>query len=88
MAVLTREVLVSTSAAAVTRTAGTNAFELQNRGPNSIWVALDDSTPCVVNKCREVKSGEVWAVVTDRVPYVICSVLQATGAATILTEVF
>lgn len=87
MAVLTREVLATTSATIVTRTAGSWAFELYNRGPNSIWVALDDSSTCVANKCREVKSGEVWAVETSRPPFILCAVAQSTGAATVITEV-
>lgn len=88
MTALTKEVVVTTSAAEITRVGFLPVTEILNLGPNSIWVAFGDIAACVINKCREVKSGEAWSfsLPTNVAVYALCSVLQVSGAATIVTQ--
>lgn len=61
---------------------------LLNRGPNSIFCALQDPTKAVLNKAHEVKTGGEWPINAGHHVKIhcICSVLQVDGAGTILTQ--
>jgi hypothetical protein len=87
-AALTREVLVLTTATAITRTAKSRAFELQNLGPNAIHCCVA-GTP-VANKCRKIDASGTWAADLPAEIDVSClasTANQVTGAATIITEI-
>jgi hypothetical protein len=86
---LHQEVLVATTPTRLdTGLAYRAGLEIQNRGPNSIFCAIGDSTGLAVNIGREVLPGESWSIqLHQNVPvWGICSVLQVTGAATIVNE--
>lgn len=86
----TTEVLVLASAATALPTSQyRKSIEIQNLGPNAIYVAIG-STACVLNKCRKIGVGESWGIDTPGPVawYAIASTAdQVTGAATIVTEV-
>lgn len=85
----TTEVLVGITSTATPSPAllGRRSIEVQNLGPNPIFCALN--APAVLNKSRQITTNSSWDI--DLGPGVvvncICSVLQVTGAATIVTEV-
>lgn len=85
--ICTRQILATTTAQPIARLAGTRQFEIQNLGPNPIYVALDDPTTCIVGRCRAIQPGEAWSVESrGLIPYVICAVAQVDGGGTIMTE--
>jgi hypothetical protein len=86
---LTNETLVLTTATALPQLAGRKAIAIQNRGPNSIFCAVADSTKAVVNKSWEIASGGWFSIPISSVPiYCIAATAnQVTGAATITIEV-
>ena len=88
---VTVETIVTTTSATIPGTAlpGRRAIEVQNLGPNDIFCALN--TTAVVNKSRKVAaSGGVWSIdITSQIGVncIAATANQATGAATIVTEV-
>lgn len=86
MAILTKEILAGPVAVQIPRQSFTRGFELLNLGPDAIWVSLDDPSACVAGKCRRIQTGEAWSVQGTRPPFVLCTVQQVTGAATVFTE--
>lgn len=86
----TREVLVLTTVTEIAPTIDTRkAVELQNLGPNSIFCAIGKSANAVLNKAREIPSGGSWALALAGNIKLYCRAAtadQATGAATIVTE--
>lgn len=73
----------------ITRSNNTVGCDIQNLGPNSIWVALDDSALCIVDKCRKIAAGGSLYITApqEMAIYVRASTAdQVTGAATIITE--
>jgi hypothetical protein len=84
----TTEVLVLASApVTITRSPKSGGVEVQNLGPNNIWLALNAAP--VVNKSRRIAPGESLAL--DAPFYCPIQLLastadQVTGAATIVTE--
>lgn len=67
-----------------------SGVEVQNNGPNPIWLAFNDSASCVLNKCRKVSPGEAFSVaVPSQVPIwaIAATADQLTGAATCVTEI-
>ena len=92
MATFTNEVLVLASGAVRLETGlvGRTGLEIQNLGPNPIWIGLDTSGTAVVNKSRKLNTGESWSLnLREQVKvYAIASTAdQVTGAATVVTEV-
>lgn len=88
-AAATAEVLVLTSATQIPALGGRKAVEVQNRGPNSIFCALASSGAAVVNRAREVKAGDAWALDAPDTLSIWCiaaTAAQVTGAATIVTQ--
>jgi len=90
MAGKTTEVLVSSSL--VTRLPATDlhlrsTVEVQNLGPNPIYVAFSEAT-CVATKARKLNTGDTWTVAVKGVTlYAIAGTAdQVTGAATIVSE--
>lgn len=87
---LTKEVLLLTaSVVEITRDQFCDTMELQNLGPNAIWIALDDPALCVENKCRKIAVGEAWTLTlpTGMKVYGRASTAnQVTGAATIVSQ--
>lgn len=84
----TREVLVTTTAATITRLEGSRGVEIQNLGPNAIYCSLGSTA--VLNKSRKIAAGGFWSVSVPRQVDVSCiaeTANQLTGAATIVTEV-
>lgn len=89
MATSTREILALTTNAVVPRNTGAKSIDIQNLGPNPIWVALG-SAAAVVNKCKKIGAGESWSVdayYTIPINIIASTANQVTGAATIITEV-
>lgn len=86
MAICTIEVLVGVTPTPVPRIVGATGFEILNLGPNDIWVSIDDPAACIIGSCRKVSAGDSWAMNGTRVPYLICSVAQVAGSATVFTE--
>jgi len=92
VATYTNEVLVLASAATRLDTgfAARKGIEIQNLGPNAIYVALGTSTDAVTTKSRRLSPGEswslaLWAGITVWARAVTAD--QVTGAATIVTEI-
>ena len=96
---LTQEVLVGTSPTKIPRVVG-RSFELQNRGPNSIFcgAGYTDDGGCPyfpdagavvrVNLAREIPTTQSWSppAIASQSWCCVASSAQSTGAATILTE--
>ena len=73
----------------ISRSNNTNGFELQNNGPNSVWLALDNSALCIVDKCRKIAAGAsvFFEIPHEMAAYVRASTAdQVTTAGCIITE--
>lgn len=84
----TTEVLVGTAPTALPGASLylRKGFALQNLGPNPIFLAFD-AADCVLDKAWKVNTGDTWtAERSGMTVYAVCSVAQATGAATIVME--
>jgi hypothetical protein len=89
--IFTNEVLVLNSAVIRIDTGLTqrSGIEVQNLGPNDIYVAVGESAACVLTKSRKVSVGEAWsfACLSQVAVYAKAATAdQVTGAATIVTE--
>lgn len=65
------------------------AVEIQNLGPNAIWVTVDGTAPVATTNGRKIGAGEAWAL--DAGPQIVLraiasSAAQSSGAATMVTE--
>lgn len=89
-ALTTTEVLVQTTATALPVTTGPlrRFIEIQNLGPYDIFCA-GSSARAVVNKARRISAGggTWWFTAGDKVWCVAATANQATGAATIVSEI-
>lgn len=97
------EVLCLASAPAlIPRSSTSNGWEIQNRGPNSIFIEVGGGTnsadggcpyfpdaglECLINKTREITAGSTWSGTGNDPMFCIAATAdQVTGAATIITE--
>jgi len=84
----TSEILVLQTATALPATPlfFRRSVEVQNLGPNPIYVAYSSDT-AVVNKARKLATGDTMSVTGQGFTlYAITTVDQVTGAATIVQE--
>ena len=83
---LETEVLLNAStptAIPTTALAGRVSAEIQNNGPNSIWVGPESSV-----RMRQIRTKESWVVDYDGPLYgITVTATQVTGAGTVLTEI-
>ena len=85
----TTEVLVLTTATALPTTPlfFRRSVEVQNLGPNPIFVAYSSDT-AVATKARRLATNDTWSVSGQGFTlYAITTVDQVTGAATIVSEI-
>jgi hypothetical protein len=87
----TTEVLVTNAAGGTAFPAalpGRRWFEIQNLGPNAIYVTVDGSAP-VAAKARKIAAGGAWEFAAGpKLAFraIADSAAQVSGAATIVTE--
>jgi hypothetical protein len=62
------------------------SVEIQNLGPNPIYIAFNEDE-AVVDKARKLSTGDTYSITRQGVTlYAITTVEQVTGAATIVME--